>query len=42
MLLKLPEECRSCIQFQLMHTTLTLTLVTQGDVGMLDISGSDV
>jgi len=42
MLLKFPEECSSYIQFKLMHRTLTLALVTQGDVGMLDVSGSNM
>jgi hypothetical protein len=42
MLHKFPEECRFYIQFQLIHTTLTVALVTQGDVGMLDVCVSNV
>ena len=42
MLRKFPEECKSYIQLQLMHTTLTLALVTEGDVGLLDVCVSHV
>jgi hypothetical protein len=42
MLRKFPEEYRSYVQFQLMHTTLTLALVKQGDVGILDVCVSNV